>query len=997
MKKRISVFRIVSVAVIALCMVCIPVFSDVFFLATPEQSPFTWNVEQQYCRLDTVENMVSGEIDGVELQTHLYLTYPSGKTVEGDCFYLDEAGAYTAKAMAEQDGLVYTEEKTFLVYTRMFEVEGGSAVYGKHPYTKITGEASDISNVSGLLVSIPEGSQLKITAPLDITGYDYSNPLLQFYVVSAEKGVMDFDFLRFTFTDLYDPDNYLTITCYNKSNGNNIRQNMNWWNAGATGQNLVGYQNDIGQDKVWVNSVWGSAGIGSFCMSPWSTDANLINDQFGIWMDSSLKVYAGRGQNYVCDLDDPKFHTNLWEGFSSNMVMLTIEADGYTGENPAQIFITHLLGGDLQTEQVFDTNAPEITLDCAPYSEDALPNACVGKPYPIPSGTARDPEMNPTNINIAVYGGMYSDTRYSVDAKTGTFTPDLPGTYTIVYTATDSWGNASEKYAYVYAQESSDPMSVELRDGSVSGKVGEKVTLAQPQVSGNFGTPNIEVKVTMDGQDIVTSGDSFVPYRDGIYRVSCTVTDYIGQMAENAYEIKVEKTDVAVFGALPTVARYMICGVDNYVPEAEAFDYVTADGASIETQTYIEDASGIHLVEGRRFTPSSGTTACTIWWEATLAGKTASSEKLTVPVIEAKTGEDYHLEKFFVCENVTAEATADCVTLYPETDGAAATWANPVLAEGFSLIFSAEKMENCTVILTDYEDPAQKLELVIQTSTGVAVINGNRTYSMQKTGQNFTLSFDPVTNKLSDGSTYVLPLDESGNTFGGFTSGKLYVDMIFTGVQSGASVRVSSINSQNLNDRTFDMLKPGVSVLGETGGFYVVGDQVTVFRGVTADVLSPFCTFYVNVLDPDGEFVTDVNGLKMEQIYPDKEYTITLTKIGAYVVQFYSEDVDGNKERNISYALNVLDVVSPILRAPSSAIPETAAIGEKFKIPTVTAYDAVDGDLDVYVYVQRPDLRVQTVTNGYVEFSQAGLYVIKYYAFDQSGNSAMLEYTVYVA
>lgn len=960
------------------------------------ESPFSWNLQEQYCRLDAVENVVTARLGQQELEVDVYITYPSGKTMHAESFSLDEAGLYRVRATACYEDNVYTEEKQFLVHTAMFEVEGGSAVYRNHPYTDITGEANAISSVQGLLVTIPEGSKLTVTAPLDISGHSFSDALLKFYVVSAEKGVKDFSFLRFTFTDMADTDNKLVFTCLNKPNGETIRQDMNWWQAGATDQNLVGYQNDIGQDKVWINSVWGSGGIGAWHMSPWKDDSALITDCFGIWMDDSLKVYAGRGQNYICDLDDPKFHTNLWEGFQSDYVTLTIEAEQYTGSNPAQIFITEMMGADLQAQSVYDTTAPTVTLECEPYAETELPNACVGKPYPVFAATAYDPEMNPTNVEITVYGGMYSDTRYMVDGKTGAFTPDLPGTYTIQYTATDSWGNTSQKLAYVYAHEADGAISLNLPNKIVSGKVGQKVMLSDEEITGNFGDPQIDIQVIF-GEEIIPCTDGFVPYKEGTYRVSYVVMDYIGQQITQSYDVQVTKADMAVFGEIPAVNRYMMLDMPNYIPVATAYDYVTADGAQIETVTYAEDAAGVHQVEGRSFTPAAGTAEVSVWWEATVEGKTAATEKLTIPVISVKNGQDYLLNQFFVCQNAESSATEDHILLQPTAEGATATWANPLLAEGFSMIFSADKMGTCTVLLEDHEDPDQKLEIVIQTATGVAVINGTRTYPLIRSGLNYILQFDPLSNTLSDGNTKLVPLDEKGNTFSGFTSGKLYMTVRMEKLESGAEVRVTSLNAHNLNDRTFDMLKPGISVLGETGGFFTVGDTATVYKGATADVVSPFCTFYVNVYDPDGEIVTNVDEERMEQIYPDRNFTIELTKVGAYIVQFYSEDADGNKEKNISYALNVLDLVAPVLSAPVSAIPETASVGDKLQIPAVTATDGVDGKLEVFTYVVYPDLRIQTVTTGTVEFSMTGMYVIKYYAFDACGNSSILEYTVFVS
>lgn len=997
MKKRIV--KILALVLSLACLIGNTVLVAPSALATGNSfdSPFSWNLQEQYCRLDTIQNVVTAQIGERMLDVDVYLTYPGGKTVKSQSFLLDEAGLYTVKATAVHDDQVYTEEKQFLVYTAMFEVEGGSAVYRNHPYTDITGEANAVSGVNGLLVTIPEGSKLTVTAPLDISERSFSEALLKFYVVSAEKGVKDFSFLRFTFTEMANPNNKLTVTCLNKPNGANVRGDMSWWQAGATGQNQVGYQNDIGQDKVWVNSVWGSAGISSWHMTPWPDDSAIITDGIGIWLDENLKVYAGRAQNYVCDLDDPKFHVNLWEGFSTDLVTLTIEAEQYTGDNPAQLLITEMMGADLQALSVYDTTAPVITLDCAPYEETALPNACVGKPYPIFAANAYDPEMSHTDVDVAVYGGMYSDTRYLVDSKTGSFTPDLPGTYTIQYTATDAWGNSSQKLAYVYAREAQGDLSINLPEQGTTGKVGQKLTFSDVDITGNFGEPQVDIQVKFGEEWIDSPNGSFVPTKEGTYQVNYTVTDYIGQQLQQSYDIQVEKTDVAVFDDLPAVNRYMMLDMPNYVPVATAYNYVTEDGARMVPVTYVEDASGVHEVAGRKFTPAAGSKEVSVWWESTINGKTAATQKLTIPVISVKNGQDYLMNQFFVCENAEASTTENCLLLNPSAEGASAAWATPLLAEGFSLIFSADKIKTCTVLLEDYENPAQKLEIVIQTSTGLAVINGTRNYPLVKSGVNFIMSFDPLRNTLSDGSTSLVPLDENGNIFSGFGSGKLYLTMFFEGLEDGAAAKVMSINAHNLNDRTFDMLKPGVSVLGETGGFYTVGDKVTVHKGVTADVISPYCTFYVNVMDPDGEIVTNTDGERMEEIYPDRNYTVELTKNGAYVVQFYSEDADGNKEKNISYTLNVLDLVPPVMSAPAAEIPETANVGDKLKVPEVKAVDAVDGELEVMTYVIRPDKRIQTVTTGTVEFEMVGMYVIKYYAFDTTGNSQILEYTVFVS
>ena len=654
-----------------------------------------------------------------------------------------------------------------------------------------------------------------------------------------------------------------------------------------------------------------------------------------------------------------------------------------------------MMGVDLQVSNRYDTTAPVITVNSAPYAENALPDACVGKPYPVFSATAKDPDLAPANVKLEVYGGVYPDSSYLVRVKDGAFTPDIPGTYTLKYTATDSWGNTSVKLAYVYARNAETPLTLNLGDKVVNGKVGEKFILPAGEVTGNFGNAKIDIQVSFGGVEIANSG-SFIPYKEGTYQVTYTVTDYIGQQTQETYDVQIAKADTAVFGDIPVVNRYMLLEMPNYIPVIDAFNYVTEDGARILADTYAQDASGIHKVEGRSFTPAAGTTEVLIWWEATINGKTVKTAQLTVPTVSAKNELGYQLDKFFV-GGVESVATKNNVALSPLHEGASATWATPILAEGFSIVFSADKMGICTVLLEDYENPNQKLEIAINTATNIAVVNGTRNYQMTLSGSNYSLQYDPFTNTISDGNTKLVPLDAEGNTFSGFSSGKVYMTMSFEKLQTGASAKIASLNAHYLNERTFDLLKPGVTVLGETGGFFTVGDTAIVYKGATADVVSPFCTFYVTVYDPDGEIVVNKDGERMEQIYPDRNFVIELTKVGAYIVQFYSEDADGNKEKNISYALNVLDLVAPEMTDPATPIPETAKVGDKLRIPGVKATDAVDGELDVIVYLVTPDLEVRTVTTSSVEFTQTGMYVLKYYAFDTTGNSEILEYTVFVS
>lgn len=967
-----------------------------------DKAIISWSISEDYLQntiiRDTVKVVTS---KGTDVSASVHLTYPSGKTASGEEFLLEEAGRYSIQAAAQYGGTTYTDTKTFVVHSPLFAVtEGGTVEYRNHPYTEITGIEASISDIEGWLVTIPKGGKLTVQVPLNVNQCNLEEEIVKLYVVSAEKGTKDFTKIRFTLTDLADPDDYVVAAGRNTQNGPDPRGHLTYFQAGASDQNLVGYQNDLGQDKVWINSNWGMATIGSFWMLPYcgsgTEDEALIADSLSLWLDMEERgIYAGRWPRLICDLDEPRYHTNLWEGFTSGICQLTIECDLYTGSNPAQIFITELLGVDLTKNAFYDETAPTVEVDFAGYDEMSLPKACAGKPYPVFKAVAKDAEQNPSTVDVKVYGGMNSSSRYSVDVIDGAFTPDLPGTYTIVYTATDSWGNSSERLVYVHADDEQNDLKIQLGNHVKEGVVGEKILLPEYTVTGNYGLADVEVSVSVDGKAVKRETQEFTPYAAGTYRVTYFVRDYIGQEHTAEYEVQVAQTTKPVFKDIPALNRYMVSGMPNFIPTATAYNYVTENGTPMEAESYVRDQDGVHSVDGKSFTPAEGTTQCQIWWEAEISGQRVKTEEISVPVISVKDGQDYHMERYFVCQDATASAQEEYVSVCPQKDGAAATWLLPVLAEGFGIRLNALNAKTLTVRMEDSVNEQQRLEIVIDTETAKACINGGMTYQLTVQEDDFYLTYDPISRQISDGTVFILPIDAQGNQFMGFDSGKLYISILLEGLSENAEARIKSLNSQNLNNRTFDVLKPGISVMGQIGGYYTLGDEMTVYEGVAADMLSPDCTFYLSVFDPNGEIVTDVNGLLLDSVSPDRIYTVKSTMVGNYIVQYYAEDAEGNKERNITYPLMVIDCVAPVIHVDGT-VPESAKLGTSITIPTATAQDDLVGELQMYIYVQHPDLRVQSISAGDFEVTSAGMYVVKYYAFDLEGNATTLEYTVFV-
>ena len=102
MKKQIA--RILALVLSLVCLLGTTVLAAPSLLTTgnPSDSPFLWNLQEQYCRLDIIEDLVTARIGDQELGVEVYLTYPSGKTVSAQSFQLEEAGLYTVKCPKRQ-------------------------------------------------------------------------------------------------------------------------------------------------------------------------------------------------------------------------------------------------------------------------------------------------------------------------------------------------------------------------------------------------------------------------------------------------------------------------------------------------------------------------------------------------------------------------------------------------------------------------------------------------------------------------------------------------------------------------------------------------------------------------------------------------------------------------------------------------------------------------------------------------------------------------------
>ena len=157
----------------------------------------------------------------------------------------------------------------------------------------------------------------------------------------------------------------------------------------------------------------------------------------------------------------------------------------------------------------------------------------------------------------------------------------------------------------------------------------------------------------------------------------------------------------------------------------------------------------------------------------------------------------------------------------------------------------------------------------------------------------------------------------------------------------------------------------------------------------TADVYDMFSTVNTleyEVLKPNGDIES---GILLERSF------FKADQYGQYSVRFIAKNTFG-KTRSVEYPLYVLDKGAPRIQYLGE-MEITCSAGESVKFDSAKAFDSVDEEPKLYVFVVEKDLGVKDITNILeYTFTQKGVYTVRYYACDESYNHDIVNVTVIV-
>lgn len=956
----------------------------------------------------------SVEVNGKKTTAVSVVEYPNGKTSKSKNVTLNVGGVYRVYYAAITGEKEYTATETFSVQSNVVTLsdERSSYSYDSYTYARVLADGTEMTGEKtyscekGLMVRLAAGDTLSFSEPIDLRNITAEDTLLTAFATPDVQGVSDFDKLIFTFTDVADPNVYFRVSAAQHPGG--YAYGNSYYLAGANGQQMSG----INQSGLLeVENRYGTMRGHSFARRYETADSYKEQDKDAISfsLDGESKEVFATGKT-VIDLDDPSHFENIWNGFTSGYVRLSVSADLYNAST-ANFCITQVYGLDVSEETYEDTNAPVIELKDA---REAMPEAGVGEKYPVAEAAAYDIDSGDRDVCVRVWFNYASSNATLVQVTDGYFTPKKAGVYTIVYSASDENGNTATKTVSVTAKDNLPAMNIELSsDRKTSATCGELVFPAAYEVFDYIGEESdlkTIVTASVNGAEIdATNG--FRPDRAGVYTIRYTVVDYICREAEAEYTLTVETGTRPVFTEEALLPYAFVSGSEYALPDLYIDDYTSGKHEKRLVSARVTDSTGTNVVQaGDTFTPivlKNGEIVTITYFE----GNEEKTYEIPTVLAWVKNGSnnrnELQLKNFFFTDGVSyTQQSNDALISAIESDGKW-TFARSFIADGMSLQFSGvtgkTKYDALVFRFTDEYNAKESVSFeIVNKDSKIGVSVGGTTSELTaslNTSDELTLLYEDGVFSLG-GKFFAPKTYDSGEPFGGFSSGKILLSASFSHAEAGAVYRLVMLDNQGVTNATADRFAPRIRISGDYGGTKKIGSTVVLPAAICSDVLDPNAEFYVTVRNPDRTIAKDINGVLLEKVDPTKEYTILLTEKGQYGIEFYAKDTAGRgNENSLSYALNVVDDNSPEIVFLSEP-PKTAKVGDTLVFPSVSVTDDATKNENSVIrcVIVSPTGAVYTMTDSSnsIVCAKEGTYRFKVFAMDEAGNVSVAERLVKV-
>ncbi len=944
------------------------------------------------------------------------VVYPSGGLYGGDEIVASLAGKYNVIYSAAFGEKTVTESVSFTALRRPDDMFTVNKYATAENYTFSSGKF----NYSGVLLKMKNNAEVTFDKIIDVTESTRTDDFLNFIVVPSAEGKFDFAELIITLTDAENSANVVKISV--KDGGaENMGGRGSYVKIGANDQTMGGYEYDwYGGRKFLTYFKFGSPTLMTFRGLKENDEYKAMTLGFD-YADKAFYVSPASGpysNAQACDLDDVSLYgSDVWSGFTSGKVKIGFSVAGLTAAS-ANVLVGKVCGFDLSEEKYVDETAPQIILE--DIAENP-PRSVVGAEYKIFDAVVTDDFDDNLSVRTSVKY-IRDGNEYNVDVANGKFRTDYAGKYTITYIATDRSGNETIKQVNVNCGVAPSDVTMTIPQTDVTCKLFDKVTVASTESVGfdNDGAFNVSMSlVAPNGKQAQITDNAFTPDQTGVYLLTYTATDYVGNAYSEQFRVTVEPLTKPTFIAEPYLPAAFIYGFSYDLPAAQAYE---KQGVALSAKIYVDGAE----INGS-FTPCATQAASgkvVVRYTAQGESGVATFEKeigVVSPIVKQGDAEYIDQTAYFVTSNATATMKRDYVSVKFGENGKF-TFANKLNARSASIFFACESnnFDSIRVLLSDSVDPTKVVTLTITCDGGkyyISLPNDGNKYNLGQKGENIGVAYNPVNYSVSGIDDVVcgrISEYDNGDEFAGFG------DTVYIGVVCNATSEVTvnfkDIVNQTLGHRSstgdtgsVDSFDPQIVANEDADNVFNIGDKATIYAVKAFDALSPVASIKVTAIAPDGERVLDnADG--------SKEYEIPLDSYGLYLVKYTATDTWGNSGE-YNRAIFVKETEAPSLTADMGKIGKNYKVGDEIEIPSYTVTDN-SGSYNLDVMLICPDNYIVYLMNddgGFVQsclnaenaklpsgflvnektfrLTKAGVYTLRYFAYDEFYNCVTVDVT----
>lgn len=959
------------------------------------------------------------------------LECPDGSAKSEGDYTLDKTGTYRL-TYYNANGVSATH--TFVVNKKYYGISGDASA-------EFMESLSLKEGTEGIGVTLTSGESFSFNKPINLNEYkDGVLDVCKIYPKFREEYDLNptATTLSVKIVDCYDPTKFVEYYVWCGSAGNAPY----YAGAGASTQILTGFEQNSTRPDQMTEEYEGEmykihrprryqslTTYGRWLASRYDAEVGTHDGISLIWDMSNHQMKArNAGTTYlITDIDSHEVYgTNTFDFdsfFTTGEVILNLEAYNYAATSfDVEIeSIFGMSGKELVDGTVVDNQAPVITVDVE-LTKDNTIYLQKGKSVKLPEISNVLDYNYYGNKSVAVYRNYGKRGQVSSKVENGVFTPQTVGNYTAVYTATDSYGNEG---VYLMDVIVLDEENIVYDKTSLDKLVAAKVNVL-PYIAASGLNKDVTAEVTVTAPDGKKTkldyngvdGYDCLPEYAGEYTVTYLFKDNI---YEEAYSYKVTCVDegVATFKNPFTLPSYLMKGASYTINPITAYTAgnsglkenvatvsVSVDGG--EYQTLSAAQMQAYKVEGNQ----------TVRFKASYQNNEVESELYSVVDVgygKTTTEKDYLK---YMQGNYTSAELLDEGLAYTFADGTAnMQFINAISSSNFKFNFtlSASAVKEVTLILRDANEPDRSyVTYTYQQANGSSITLTAKQYADGK-----LVSEGAAYTKHKEWSgSYTLSYSGAGLNVEGalidavkaFEKDNALFEICITGAES-CKLTVSQLNNQTFTT-TMRESKPQLSFT-QNGG---AKEADTIYQLSPCYASAVMCSVLtkdvkLTVVAPNGDVVTSVDGILLQNATADRVYEIKLTQIGQYRVSYDVSCVGSTRTSGQStlknddyYIINVSEGIAPTVSFADGSNETTTVnveVGSTHEIKEFVAEDNSTAAENLKVYKMIMDESFMLEVNGFnvdsYTFNEVGKFIVYVLVYDELGNSAACYYNVVVS